>query len=409
MRVNKMLSLNNLTFVILFCLFVVTPAVVTPAAHSAERDAAEMPIIKFATYNIAMGLEQQGEMTRRLKSGTDKGLQKVAAIIQKVRPDVLLLNEFDADPASHQSTLFQKNYLSVSQFGEAPIHYAHRFTDRVNTGVDSGLDLDNNGSLHDPADAWGFGRFPYQYGMLVLSRYPINSSRTFQNFKWIDMPGAINPLNENGSPWYIEEIRLQLRLSSKSHWDIELKTPLGPVHFLVSHPTPPVFDGPEDRNGARNHDEIRFWADYIDPTNSHYIYDDQSHVGGLPPTSQFVIAGDLNADPVDGDSYKLAINQLLDNPLVNTDCTPTSEGGKQAAAEQAGKNLEHKGDPAADTGDFNDKYTGNMRIDYVLPSANLKIVDSGVFWPTSDLPSSDWVDVSDHRMVWVTVRKPPPE
>ena len=24
------------------------------------------------------------------------------------------------------------------------------------------------------------------------------------------------------------------------------------MHFLVSHPTPPVFDGPENRNGLRN-------------------------------------------------------------------------------------------------------------------------------------------------------------
>ena len=44
------------------------------------------------------------------------------------------------------------------------------------------------------------------------------------------------------------------------------------VHFLVSHPTPPVFDGPEDRNGPRNYDEIRFWADYS-PRTGGYIYD----------------------------------------------------------------------------------------------------------------------------------------
>jgi len=29
------------------------------------------------------------------------------------------------------------------------------------------------------------------------------------------------------------------------------------IHILASHPTPPVFDGVEDRNGRRNHDEIR--------------------------------------------------------------------------------------------------------------------------------------------------------
>ena len=57
------------------------------------------------------------------------------------------------------------------------------------------------------------------------------------------------------------------RLSSKSHWDVPIRIGRETVHFLVSHPTPPVFDGPEDRNGTRNHDEIRFWADYVGPTS----------------------------------------------------------------------------------------------------------------------------------------------
>ncbi len=57
-----------------------------------------------------------------------------------------------------------------------------------------------------------------------------------------------------------------LRLSSKSHWDIPLQIGGAIVHVLTAHPTPPVFDGPEDRNGCRNHDEIRLWSDYIDPS-----------------------------------------------------------------------------------------------------------------------------------------------
>ena len=36
------------------------------------------------------------------------------------------------------------------------------------------------------------------------------------------------------------------RLSSKSHWDVPLRVGGEVVHFLVSHPTPPVFDGPDD-------------------------------------------------------------------------------------------------------------------------------------------------------------------
>ena len=53
------------------------------------------------------------------------------------------------------------------------------------------------------------------------------------------------------------------------------------LHVLASHPTPPTFDGPEDRNGRRNHDEIRFWADYISPGQSGYIVDDEGRSGGI--------------------------------------------------------------------------------------------------------------------------------
>src|SRR5690606_19592470 len=91
------------------------------------------------------------------------------------------------------------------------------------------------------------------------------------------------------------------------------------VHVLVSHPTPPVFDGPEDRNGRRNHDEIRFWADYVeDGERASYLVDDAGVRGGLAPDALFVILGDLNADPAPGagDGVPGAITQLLDHPRV---------------------------------------------------------------------------------------------
>lgn len=359
--------------------------------------------IRFATYNIAMGLESEGELYRRLSSGDDEALRKLAAVIQQVRPDVLLINEFDRKEPN-AVVLFIKNYLATSQAGNEPIDYTHSFSDVVNTGHDSGLDLNANGVLGDAADAWGFGRYPGQYGMVVLSRYPLELERSFRLFKWSDMPGALLPLKTDGTAWYEDGQDKKLRLSSKSHWDISVKIDGHPVHFLVSHPTPPVFDGPEDRNGKRNHDEIRLWADYVDPDRSAYIYDDTGGTGGLSEGAKFVIAGDLNADPVDGDSRNKAILQLLEHPLIDADCTPLSEGGRQASITQGGKNLQHNGDPAADTGDFNDKYTGNMRIDYVLPSATLKVTGCGVFWPGQAQPGHELIDVSDHRLVWLDIQ-----
>ena len=370
--------------------------------HPVQADDNARQKIRFATFNIAMGLQSEGELYQRLLSGEDEALKKVAAVIQKVRPDVLLLNEFDWYELD-SALLFINNYLDKAQFGNEAIAFAHALNGAVNTGWDSGLDLNSNGLLGEPEDAWGYGKFAGQYGMMVLSRFPLQLQRSFRLFKWRDMPDASIPLNPDGSNWYPDEIWKELRLSSKNHWDIEVKINDQAVHFLVSHPTPPVFDGPEDRNGARNHDEIRLWADYVNPQRSAYIYDDTGINGGLPASAQFIIAGDLNADPLDGDSSARAIVQLLDHPKIDASCVPLSDGGEEASREQGGKNLEHQGNPAADTGDFNDEYTGNMRIDYVLPSATLNVVACGVFWPASNQPGHDLTDVSDHHLVWLDI------
>lgn len=203
--------------------------------------------------------------------------------------------------------------------------------------------------------------------------------------------------------WYSPEELDIFRLASKSFWDVPIDVDGEIIHVLASHPTPPVFDGPEDRNGLRNHDEIRFWADYITP-GIDYIYDDLGNLGGLAADASFVIVGDQNADPFDGDSFDNAIAQLLDNPRVNDSVTPASAGGTDAADRQGGVNASHGGDPAFDTADFGDEDPGNLRVDYVLPADNLDIVNAGIFWPASDDPLFPVSDVSsDHRLVWVDV------
>lgn len=281
-----------------------------------------------------------------------------------------------------------------------------------NTGIPSGFDLDNDGVASGPGDAFGFGFFEGQFGMLLLSRYPIlqNKVRTFQNFLWADMPGALPP-DDPDSPatadWYTSMELDVFRLSSKSHWDVPIRIGGKIVHALVSHPTPPVFDGPEDRNGTRNHDEIRFWADYVTPGAAQYIYDDSGRFGGVPG-HPFVIMGDQNADPFDGDSTAEAANLLLDHPRIS-DPMPKSAGPVEQGAMQGGLNNDHVGDPALDTADSSDTAPGNLRVHYVLPSRRLPVLDAGVFWPTSDDPLFALVGVfpfpsSDHRLVWVDLK-----
>ena len=384
---------------------------VTAAAVPVGAEAHPKADVRFATFNATLSDDAWDgqEFVEALSGGDLERAQQVAEVIQRSRPDVLLINEFNFVEGGAAAEVFRDEYLAVSQNGARPIDYPYYFVAPVNTGVASGVDLNNDGVIDTSPgdfsyanDAFGFGLFPGQYGMVVFSKFPIAEEdvRTFQEFLWADMPNSLMPKG-----YYAGELDV-VRLSSKSHWDVPIEIGRKTVHFLVSHPTPPVFDDPEiDWNGRRNHDEIRFWADYVRPGKSRYIYDDAGETGGLQRGAPFVIAGDMNADPHDGDSTGDPAELLLRSPRVNTKVTPASQGGVEAAAEDGGINLEHKGNPAFDTADFGEP-PGNLRVDYVLPSKRLRITDAGIFWPTPDSKRAYLADVSDHHLVWVDLAIP---
>lgn len=391
------------------------PAIAASSPSSGGQGAAGD--VRFATFNASLNRGAEGALVSDLSAPGNAQADAVAEIIQRANPDVLLFNEFDYVAGGEALRLFQDNYLSVPHGDAAPVEYPYRYTAPVNTGVPSGFDLNNNGAVGGGDDAWGFGLFPGQYGMAVYSKLPIDEDavRTFQNFRWVDMPGALlpdDPATDAPADWYSPEELAQFPLSSKSHWDVPIRVSKNKtVHFLVSHPTPPTFDGAEDRNGRRNHDEIRFWSDYVTGGDaSAYITDDAGRAGGLKGGSLFVIAGDQNADPNDGDSTGGAIRQLLENPKINTSTVPTSAGAAEATQLQGGVNLDHVGAPQQDTADFSEP-PGNLRVDYVLPSRQIRVLGSGVFWPASDEPLSALTGTypfpsSDHRLVWIDADVP---
>lgn len=353
-----------------------------------------------------------------LLGGNDSQAKGIAEIIQRVNPDIILLNEFDWDVNEQAINSFKNEYLAVAQAVDtAAAIYPYHYVAKSNTGTqpesEGEADCDFNdpaqgcgqpGSANDnPEDAYGFGYYPGAFGMAILSRYPIDSAaiRTFRKFLWQDMPANVLP-----DGWYSNDELAIFRVSSKSHWDIPVDINGETLHLLASHPTPPVFDGSEDRNGRRNHDEIRVWEDYVSRQGSDcYLYDDEGNQACLGYGKRFVMLGDQNADPSQGDSFASAILQFLNNPYVDASFEPISNGGEGTTTGLRA------------TADF------GLRADYVVPGkAGLKVrMDScdrddpglscGIYWPRAGDPkrnltgscsdSGPGCASSDHRLVWM--------
>ena len=240
-------------------------------------------------------------------------------------------------------------------------------------------------------DSWGFGMFPGQYAMALLVRRDFevlhDGIRTFQNFRWDALPDPLAPIDpESGEPWYCTEAWSEFRLSSKTHVDIPVRVAAGTIlHVLASHPTPPAFDGPEARNKRRNHDEIRFWHEYL--SDKPFIVDDAGVAGGLKDGAHFVIVGDLNADPDEGSSINDPIGSfLLAHPRVNGQFVPEADL------------------PVPDL-DPDDTARWGLRVDYVLPSTTLTVLGGEVHRHSVE-PETQ---LSDHFPVWLDLKIPVPQ
>jgi len=377
--------------------------------------------LTIASFNVSMeATNYVGRAARNLSAkvlsqqlaNDSQQIKNIAQIIQTVAPDIILLNEFDyIDDANQGIECFIKQYLATSQGNCLAIKYPYYYYAPVNSGQPSPYDLTGNGSATGiMGDAWGFGFFPGHYAMVLLSRYPIDvkNIRTFKNFKWADMPNALRPVKpDTGQFFYRDEIWPQFPLSSKSHWDVPVLIDNEIVHVLASHPTPPVFDGPELRNRCRNHDEVRFWSDYIAAGAADYIYDDKGSYGGLAENCRFVIVGDLNASVSNGNSHPAAITALLTHDKINDDCIPHSSGAHENSSE--------KSNASSKSTESTAKYhtaQWRMRADYVLPSrCGFKVIDNGVFWPSKHSANYHLIknrhSSSDHRLVWSQLQLTP--
>jgi endonuclease/exonuclease/phosphatase family metal-dependent hydrolase len=308
-----------------------------------------------ATFNTELSRKGPGLLLRDILKGDDPQVLAVISTITETNADVIALQGIDYDLENRALSALRD---AIERAGTA---YPYTFSGSPNAGLMTELDLDGDGRTGGPGDAQGFGRFFGQGSMAVLSKHPINVEGVQDHaaLLWRDLPAALLP-ETDGMPFPSPAARDIQRLSSHGAWVIPVRHPtLGTITIMTYHATPPVFDGPEDRNGKRNHDETLFWAHLIDGRM------------GTAPAPPFVLLGDANLDPNRGDGLSPAMQTLLAHPAVQ--------------------------DPLPDTPTVSFDKTGPLRVDYVLPSADWTVANAQV------RPQNP--DASRHSLVWVDLNR----
>ncbi len=286
-----------------------------------------------------------GLLLRDLTRGGDADLSAAIAAIDALQADILLLTDIDYDQG-----LAALQALNARLDRPYPVLFARR----PNTGMPTGRDMDGNGALSEPRDAQGYGWYGGEGGMAILSRLSLRPLPDATDLLWQDLPETLMPPDDPG--------RDVQRLSSAAHWIVQAGTGAQALTLMAFHATPPVFDGPEDRNGRRNHDEIAFWGHLL-----------AGRLAIPPPTGPFVIFGNANLDPKRGAGRRGAIADLLADPrLVDP----------------------HPGQASAHWPDT----LGPLRLSYVLPSRDLRLSDAG-----TDAPGPE---TGRHGAVWIDIALP---
>jgi hypothetical protein len=318
-------------------------------------------------FHTALSRAGPGLLLRDIASGDDAQVLATLRIIAAADADIILLLDIDHDPGHAALSALTD---ALAEMGSA---YPHVHAAPPNSGRPTGVDLDGDGRSWRARDAHGYGLFSGDGGMALLSRHPIGAVRDFSDLPWNSFPDssavAVTPAAALDT----------LRLHSVAAWDVEVLIPSGPFHVLASHASPPVFDGPEDRNGLRNADELAFWSRYLDGWSP-----DARPFGPV----DFAVMGTLNVDPDPdrGEGRRDGLNALRTHPRLSDPEPQRPDGGPETA-------------------DWSDDGPGRLRVDYILPAQNLPVTGSGVLWPDGEgqlgITPEIATAASDHRLVWV--------
>ena len=285
-------------------------------------------VLRLGVWHEALSRDGPGLLLRDLQKGVPE-LVAMADLVRIAAPDILVLTKMDFDASGLAARAFADTI--------SPDAYPFLMSLRSNEGVPTGVDLDGDRRGHEPEDAQGYGWFPGQGALAVLSRVPIRQGAavSYNDILWKELPGThMDP----SDPGYDVQ-----RLSSGGHWSVPLDLGFAEegqsatLWVLVGHSGPPVFDGPEDRNGRRNLDELQLWSQILDGRH------------GPAPGAHMVFMANTNLDPNAGEGYRDAMLDFLDSGRFQ--------------------------DPFPDLPTAYWETLEPMRVSYLLPSTTLELLD----------------------------------
>lgn len=328
---------------------------VAPAALEAGPSEAED--ITIATVDAGLSSGTDGATLAALRDGDDAHARQLGKAITEAAPDVVVLTGIDVDEEGATVDALVDRYLKGS---DAP-DYRYSYAPQTNSGLDSGADLDGDGTIGGPGDALGPGAFHGQNSMVVLSTLPIDRSgvRSFSDLAWQDVPG--NHLSDTEHP---AESRNDLPLQATSLWDVPVDLSGTTVHVVATSASPATGEHAEP---VRHRDQLSFLHGYVTGAeNLSDVEDDQGRPGPLAEDSQAVIAGGLGAD-VDRDGPGATAVERLLAPDEKPERAPR-EGWWQRL------HTMFADDPGATRSGTEPEQTG--RLDYVLPTSGLDTIET---------------------------------
>lgn len=346
--------------------------------------------------------------TKKLLDEDAPQLVAMAQVLDRFRPDILSINELQFDIENVPEAGLPGAPSTVQPGDACQAKNARRLADRLHA-LNPELRYDyavvamgNSGvefqTTEEVADNFKVrpDEFLGRYSLGLISRYPIlhDQVRVLHDLAWHDLPGNS-----------IDAIREDLDIEvPEGYWLFEKAIVVVPIdvngsilHVVLLHP---MTSGFHPMNPYRNHDELRalqLWlAGELDAPGWE----------PLPEDAMFVLIGDWNVDPEDGDGDRASLPQVLSSPRVVTHF-PEGEGGTKGVNPRRNTFLSGCGREDG-TLPWNPQNKMQMQLDYMLPSTTIgQPTESGIFWPT--YPSEDWnlaCRASDHRLMWEDLALP---